>query len=204
MKTQQIMMRDFSGHAIRQNHITLMFSANDMAKLFPEKNLENWLGNQSTKEFCETIAMREGLEKINVIYRSGKKTGDERGTWLHPLMAVDLAMWLNPNFKYDVLKWVQDHLCIARDNAGESYKDMCATIQTVFGADCHPKKYIEECDLVQTLAGIKRKDRNISTKEQLDKLTKLERWNNKLLKLGIHDITERRVRLIEFMTLDED
>jgi hypothetical protein len=202
MKTPQIMIRELAGHSIRQNHKTLMFSANDMASLFPKKNLEHWIKSKSTIDFSDTIKMREELNDDDVILRTGIKRGNESGTWLHPLLAVDLAMWLDSNFKYDVLKWVQDHLCIARDNAGNTYKEMGNAIQTVFGNDCSPMIYVDECDMVQGLAGVRTAKRNQESIEKLDLLTKLERWNAKLLLKGVKNRNERRVRLIEFMEMD--
>ena len=35
----------------------------------------------------------------------GKYNG---GTWMHPMLFIDFAMWINPSFKYDVLKFVYD------------------------------------------------------------------------------------------------
>ena len=170
MNTQQIMIRELAGHTIRQNHKTLMFSANDMASLFPKKNLSDWLSSKSTNEFLSTIKMREELEDEQIVFRSGKKRGENSGTWLHPLLAVDLAMWLDSNFKYDVLKWVQDHLCINRDNAGNTYKEMGKSIQAAFGNDCSPMVYVAECDMVQELAGVRTAKRNLATIEQLELL----------------------------------
>lgn len=202
MKTQQIMKRELAGHAIRQNHKTLMFSANDMASLFQSKNLSDWVNGKATKEFISTIKLREGIEDNDVLFKSGIKRGENSGTWIHPLLAVDLAMWLSPEFKYDVLVWVQDHLCINRDTAGNTYKDMTAAIQQSFGNNCHPVVYVNECDMVQSLAGVSRGNRNSATKEQLDTLTKLERWNTALLKKGVKDRYQRKTRLIEFLEMD--
>lgn len=202
MKTQQIMIRDLAGNPIRQNHKTLMFSANDMARLFPHKNFADWVNAKGTKEFCETIKIRESIEDNQVIFKSGKKRGEDSGTWVHPLLAVDLAMWLDKNFKYDVLVWVQDHLCQSRDNAGESYKKMTDAIKIAFGNDCHFKVYADECDMVQSLAGVKVGQRNTATKEQLELLAKLEKWNTKLLLSGVKNRMERKTRIIEFMEMD--
>ena len=202
MKTQQIMKRVLGGTIIRQNHKTLMFSASDMMSLFPTKNMANWVKSKATVNFIDTIMIREGLDKNSVIWSSGKKRGDNAGTWLHPLLAVDLAMWLDVNFKYDVLVWVTDHLCINRDSAGNTYKEMCKSVKTSYGNNCSPRVYMDECNMVQGLSGVKASKRNLATSEQLDILTKLERWNARLLDSGVKDIMERKVKIIDFMVMD--
>ena len=117
-------------------------------------------------------------------------------------MAVDLAMWLDSNFKYDVLKWVQDHLCQNRDTAGNSYKTMTDAIQSSYGNECHFTVYVNECHMVQSLAGVKTGKRNEATEEQLKLLSQLENWNAKLLNKGVKQLLDRRLRLAEFIEMN--
>jgi hypothetical protein len=201
MKMQQIMLREFSGHLIRQNHLTKMFNANDLARLFPEKNLSHWMQNDSTKMKIAVIMERENLTEKQVLFRSGKKKGEERGTWLHPVLAVDLAMWLSPDFWYDVIKWVWDSLCEFRNNAGDNHRLMCDAIYDVL-KPVDGFVYADETMMVQDLAGIKVGDRNSATEEQLKKLNSLQRWNANLLKAGILNKVTRRAKLIEFSIME--
>ena len=201
MKTKQIMMREFSGKVIRQNHLTGMFSATDMVSIFPSKNLPDWKNKQSTKDFIEIIQYRENLEIEQVLLQTGKKRGDDRGMWLHPLLAVDLAIWLSPDFKYDVLSWVHDNLCVNRDKAGESYKLMCNAIAGMY--DSSPRYFIRECDMVQELARIERGKRNESDSDKLAKLYNLEKWNAKLMERGENDFMKRKRILQDFLAMDE-
>lgn len=50
-----------------------------------------------TKEFLESIEnqTQENLSLLKKVCR-GK---DNKGTWVHPAIFVDIAMWLNPEFK---------------------------------------------------------------------------------------------------------
>ena len=204
MKTNQIMVREFAGQTIRQQHITGMFSANDMANLFPGKNLQDWKDKQTTREFILTIMGRENITEEQVIWESGKKRGDIRGTWLHPYLAIDLAMWLSPDFKYDVIKWVYDQLCESRNAAGDNHKMMCDAIHEVL----HPIDgyvYADETYMVQSLAGIETGGRNGATEGQLKLLSTLQMWNSRMLRKGLHNRVTRRSKLIELreFTLDD-
>jgi hypothetical protein len=50
---------------------------------------------------------------------------------MHPLLFIDFAMWLNPTFKYHVLKFVSDEMIKYRNDAGDAYREMTASIAKV-------------------------------------------------------------------------
>ena len=50
---------------------------------------------------------------------------------MHPLLFIDFAMWINPAFKYDVLKFVYDQLIQYRIEAGDTYREMAAGIASI-------------------------------------------------------------------------
>lgn len=54
--------------------------------------------------------------------------GNNGGTWMHPLLFIKFAMWLNPRFEVQVLKFVQDKMLQYRNDAGEAYKELSAAI----------------------------------------------------------------------------
>ena len=57
------------------------------------------------------------------------RKGKNGGTWVHPLILIDIAMWLSPEFKYDAMKWLEDRLIQNRDLSGESYKKMASYLK---------------------------------------------------------------------------
>jgi len=134
MKTEQIMVRTFRDGEIRQNHKTNWFNATDLIKLGNEyrsqiglkpRLIADYFKTDNTKEFVKIILDRENLTKA---YET--KKGKNGGTWVHPLILVDIAMWLNPDFKYDALKWVNDELTKNRDLSGDSYKKLASYIKS--------------------------------------------------------------------------
>jgi hypothetical protein len=48
---------------------------------------------------------------------------------MHPYLFIDFSMWLNPKFKYDVIKFVHDQLIQFRHSAGDNYKGLTSAIQ---------------------------------------------------------------------------
>lgn len=201
MKTSQIMMREFAGEYIRQDHLTKMFNATDLSKLFPSKNLYDWVNKKDTELYIKTIMDRECIPFDQVIRSFNVRRGETSGTWVHPLLAIDLAMWLSVDFKYDVIRWVFDNLCKTRDEAGNNHNYMCETIREVL-MPTNGWVYAEETMMVQDLANIETGHRNLSNENKLKLLADLQKWNAKLIRKGIHNKVTRRARLIEFLEIN--
>jgi len=132
MKTNQIISREFMGRDVRQEHQTDFFCINDMTEIanqyrrtmgLPEARWDNYIRNDSTKEFFQELMRQKNI--VDIIKSSRGKFG---GTWAHPLVFFDYAMWLSPEFKVYVYDWLYDCMTIYRDDSGESYKKMCGYI----------------------------------------------------------------------------
>lgn len=133
MKTEQIMERKFRDGVIRQNHKTGWFNATDLIQVanqyrtqigLEKKLIADYFKTNSTKEFIKEILDRESL---SLAYDSKKGKGG--GTWVHPLILIDIAMWLSPEFKYDAMKWLEDRLIQNRDLSGDSYKKLASYLK---------------------------------------------------------------------------
>lgn len=61
------------------------------------------------------------------------------GTWMHPMLFIDFAMWINPEFKYDVLKFVYDQMIHYRNEAGDAYKELSSAIMKIVPSDFMPQ-----------------------------------------------------------------
>lgn len=66
-----------------------------------------------------------------VYVKSRASRGNGAGTWMHPLLFIDFAMWINPSFKYDVLKFVYDKMLVYRNEAGEAYKQLASAVKKI-------------------------------------------------------------------------
>lgn len=134
LKTVQIIERKFKDGVIRQNHKNGWFNATDLIHVanryrqqigLDKKMIADYLKTNSTKEFVKEILDREN---ISLAFESKKGKGG--GTWVHPLILIDIAMWLSPEFKYDAMKWLEDRLIQNRDLSGDSYKKLAGYLKS--------------------------------------------------------------------------
>lgn len=148
MKTNQILQRPMGNFKVAQRTKDGYFDANVLLSQWNENNTEKrisrFLESPKTKEFISVLDHELGSESHGanmhdgeyqaVIVSKGRntkkgKTKDE--VWLHPYLFIDFAMWLNPKFKYQVIKFVYDELIKYRKEAGNNYKEMCDAIKSI-------------------------------------------------------------------------
>lgn len=127
MKTEVMMIRQLGDIQVRQSNQTEMFNATDLVKGYneyrksmglPEKKLEKYWENSSTKEFLEALEMELGLNPQYSGELKITRKGKYGGTYVAPQVFVDIAMWLNPSFKAKVMIWVSDNLLGVRNTSG--------------------------------------------------------------------------------------
>lgn len=138
MKTNQVLNRAMGNFYVTQRTSDGMFNATELIKQWNDnsgmqKKLDHFFENNSTKDFIDAIISEENLNTRNSVYL--KSRGKNGGTWMHPLLFIDFAMWLNPTFKVKVLKFVYDQLIAYRNEAGDTYKNMCSEIAKITPKD---------------------------------------------------------------------
>lgn len=146
MKTNQIMIRPMGEFKVIQRTKDAFFNATDLLKQWNQlkgmkKEVNDYFDLSSTKEFIFTIMERENYDTGNYPYhKSRANKGDNAGTWMHPLLFIDFAMWINPSFKYDVLKFVYDEMIKFRNLAGDAYPSMCKAVSSILPDDLFNKR----------------------------------------------------------------
>lgn len=146
MKTNQIMIRPMGEFKVIQRTKDAFFNATDLLKQWNQlkgmkKEVNDYFDLSSTKEFIYTIMERENYDTGNYPYhKSRANKGDNAGTWMHPLLFIDFAMWINPSFKYDVLKFVHDEMIKFRNLAGDAYPTMCKAVSSILPDDIFKQK----------------------------------------------------------------
>lgn len=109
-----------------------------------KKEINDYLGNKTTEDFIKALIVEENLHEGNYPYVKSKASrGANAGTWMHPLLFIDFAMWLNPTFKVKVLKFVQDEMIKFRNLAGDSYPSMCKAVRGLFANETEFKDKIQ-------------------------------------------------------------
>jgi hypothetical protein len=76
------------------------------------------------------------LSESRIVIRGRPKTLPDGSVvpgevWMHPLLFIDFAMWINPVFKYDVLKFACDEMIRYRRDAGDAYRLLGSAIRRI-------------------------------------------------------------------------
>ena len=151
MKTNQIMKRPLANFTVEQRTVDGMFNATELLRQWnnpkklntqnigdlKKKDIDDYLNTKSTREYIKALTEEENLNDKNPAYISVR--GKYGGTWMHPLLFIDFAMWLNPTFKVKVLKFVSDQMLSYRNEAGEAYKELASAVGKVV-----PKRYMRK------------------------------------------------------------
>lgn len=127
MVTNQIMKRPMGNFTVEQRTKDSMFNATSLLKQWndangQQKQIVHYTENAATKEFIKALIEEENIKERNSVLLQVR--GKNGGTWMHPLLFIDFAMWLNPTFKVKVLKFVSDQMLKYRNDAGDAYREL--------------------------------------------------------------------------------
>jgi len=170
LKSDHIVNRKFNNHIVRQDLQTEYICASDITDIYNQvrisegkspKELKKYFQNKDSKEFMKEVCNElNSLEKNSVqnmafysesdlkYVRRGKHN---RGTWLHPYVFVDYAMWLNPRFRAKVVIWITDNLLGYRNSGGVAFKKTNKAIDKKFGPKTKPWVYANVSTFIQEL-----------------------------------------------------
>ncbi len=184
MKTNQVMIRS---NAFIQRTKDGFFNATKLIEVWnkkenvQKKQMARYKTNNSVLEFIEQLKS-EGIDKPMISER-----GINGGTWMHPKLFIDFAMWVSVEFKSIVIDYVLDGLMKSRNEAGDYYNEMAATILELY-TEYYQKKppamiYIQEANLIKSL--VTNKPRNEMSEQELKQITYLQKVNANLIKKRI-------------------
>lgn len=135
MKTNQVMLRPMGCFSVEQRTKDGMFNATSLLKQWnvsagEKKEIKKFFENQNTKEFISALIEEENLngEKSAYLTSRGKYNG---GTWMHPILFVKFAMWLNPRFEVKVIKFIYDQMIAYRNEAGDAYRELSMAVAKI-------------------------------------------------------------------------
>lgn len=143
MKTNQVMIRPMGCFSVEQRTKDAFFNATALLKQWNEsagekKEIKKFFENQNTKEFISALIEEENLngEKSAYLTSRGKYNG---GTWMHPILFVKFAMWLNPRFEVKVIKFIYDQMIEYRNEAGDAYRELAKAVSKIVPSSLMPK-----------------------------------------------------------------
>ena len=129
------MKRPLAGFVVEQRTKDAFFNATSLLKQWNEqtgvtqRHLDKYIASSKTVEFIQTIMKRENLNTPKMVYL--KSRGRNGGTYMHPILFIDFCMWINPSFKYDVLRFVYDKMLTYRNEAGDAYRELASAMNKI-------------------------------------------------------------------------
>jgi hypothetical protein len=101
-----------NGIIIEVDPQTLMVNATQMCRVVPGKRWILYYENIGTKKYLESIEAKVGIPTLDLI--TSNRGGNHSGTWVHRLVAYDLARWLSADVSLQFTMWI-DELRIEND-----------------------------------------------------------------------------------------
>lgn len=130
MKTEVEMKRDLFGFPVKQKSKSEFYCLNDLINVANQYRLnkglnivtaQQYFNNESSKEFIAELEKKYGDVKVS-------SRGRNASTWVHPLLFMDIALWISPELKVKVYEWFLDNLLKYRNDSGDSFKLMAGAI----------------------------------------------------------------------------
>ncbi|MEI6143742.1 MAG: KilA-N domain-containing protein [Mariniphaga sp.] len=110
--TTEIVKFEFNNQEVdfEQNDQTLMVNATQMAKIFG-KLVAHFMANDSTKNFISACLNNRNSDYLNVKTEEDLISSTQKsGTWMHRVLALKFAAWLDPDFEVWVYSTIDELL----------------------------------------------------------------------------------------------
>lgn len=197
MKTNVLMNRQMGNFNVYQRTSDGYFDANALLRQWnsveenPRREMKKFLNNKNTREFIEVLTVEESvclkiatIDFQAVIISKGRLTSrgfTQDKVYMHPYLFIKFALWLNPKFEYQVIKFVYDELIKNRHLAGDNHNKLMSSIQILGYIDyahiCKGLNYIVFNNHYKNI-------RNDATEEQLSELHILEEKLSFAIEMG--------------------
>lgn len=87
---------------VGQRRVDGYVNATEMCKAH-KKRFDNYKKSESYKPYVEALSSSLKMSEVELVQsRQGKA-----GIWVHPRIAIHLAMWLSPEFAVEVISWIE-------------------------------------------------------------------------------------------------
>jgi hypothetical protein len=143
-----IIPREYAGTTIHQRSDGY-WNATAMCRATGKLWADYWR-NQSTQEFTAELSGSMGIPIDQLIQSIVTGPNEQRGTWVHRRVAIDLARWCSPQFAVLVNGWIEELLTTGRVELTPAPALLTAQSLT----SC-----IAACEHVLSLGGMEDRDR---------------------------------------------
>ena len=100
----EYLTRAFNGHKVTQRPDGFIH-ATEMCKVKKGKLFADWRRNKQSQEYIKELSDHMGIPICDLIENSQIRSDLGGGTWMHPKVALYLAMWISPSFAIVVMDW---------------------------------------------------------------------------------------------------
>ena len=203
MKTNNVMVRPMGQFNVSQRTKDGFFNATELLKQWNEyadnqqisntqkngylkkKDMDDFFLNNNTKEFISALMEEEKLDAQKMVYMASR--GNNGGTWMHPILFIKFAMWLNPRFEVQVIKFVYDQMIQYRNEAGDAYNELASAVAKIVDRSFMPNAMIHIAKGINYIifGNHEHEVRNKYGEEKLQKkLAEFERMLSKIINDG--------------------
>jgi hypothetical protein len=82
------------------------------------REFDVWNRNKTGREFVEALGKKLELTRTQLIESITTGTNEERITWVHPRIAIQIAQWVSSEFALNVSEWIEKLLTIGSVSIG--------------------------------------------------------------------------------------
>ena len=72
------------------------------------KRFPHWNRSSTSKTYLQALAKRTGIPVLELIQTTMSGINQNRGTWVHHKVALQLAMWISSEFAIEVSDWIDE------------------------------------------------------------------------------------------------
>jgi hypothetical protein len=147
VKTNQVMIRQMGVFQVEQRTKDGFFDGASLLRQWngvdgnPRRRMSEFLESPKVKYFMDALAEDESHRRktdiaVNQLLtaRKGKLTKNGRTPdkmWFNPILFIKFAMWINPRFEVQVIRFVYDRMIEFRNEAGDAYKELASAVQKI-------------------------------------------------------------------------
>lgn len=106
-ENQNLIFKSNDGLCLSQRHsdgyVNATALCHDEGKLFGD-----YVRLKTTKDYLNELSRSMGIPIDHLVYSIKTRSNENRGTWVHPKVAIHLAQWLSPRFAVFVTNIMMD------------------------------------------------------------------------------------------------
>lgn len=87
-----------------------------------EREFKKWNEMKASKEFMKELVNRINLTRSDLIQTVNDK--EIRSTWVHPIVATNIAQWISPSFGVSISVWIEEWKNYSFKNKNTYYEEL--------------------------------------------------------------------------------